>query len=245
MSKSLVGIEQTAFGLFLSDLFGQQIASELLLQYMVGRSKQDSGKACIYWRIDKDGRIRSGKIMQYDRSTGKRKKEVPPSWVHSQLSQDFNFENCFFGEHLLSEYPGRTVAIVESEKTAILCSFFMPQYNWLATGGKTGLKWREIAAIKPLEGREVILFPDFGNPDRSGKTPFVKWKEMADYISDRLTDCSVKVSSLLEETLSEMQREFDIDLADVLIRRDSETKSGIALTEYGYPAIWDRKQICD
>lgn len=240
MSKSMAGIDQTAFAQFLSDLFSPEIASELMLQYMVGRSKQDSGKACIYWRIDKDGRIRSGKIMQYDRATGKRKKETPPTWVHSQLRQDFNFENCFFGEHLITENPGRTIAIVESEKTAILCSFFMPQYNWLATGGKTGLKWREIAAIKPLEGHDVILFPDFGKPDKSGKTPFMKWKEMADYITGRLTDCRVKVSTILEESLSEAERELDYDLADVLIRRDTDTQSGIALTEYGYPAIWDR-----
>ncbi|MBI5371374.1 MAG: hypothetical protein HZA79_05020 [Sphingobacteriales bacterium] len=240
LSKSMTGFDQSSFALFVADLFGPEHARELLLRYMVGRSRQDQGKACIYWRIDTEGRIRSGKIMQYDRKTGKRNKETPPSWVHSQLKPDFNFQNCFFGEHLLTEFPGRTVAIVESEKTAILCSFFMPQYNWLATGGKTGLKWREIAAIKPLDGHDVILFPDFGKPDKSGKTPFTKWQEMADYITGRLTECRVKVSPILENNLENEMRAIDLDLADLLIRRDTDTQSGIALTEGEYPAIWDR-----
>lgn len=242
MSKSMSGFNQSSFALFLRDLVGHEYATDLLLKYMIGRSKQDNGKACIFWRIDSDGCVRSGKIMQYDSKTGKRNKDVAPTWVHSQLRNDFNFQNCFFGEHLITEFPGRAIAIVESEKTAVLCSFFMPQYNWLATGGKTGLKMREYATIKPLQGHDVILFPDFGNPDKSGKTPYMKWLELAECISERLTDCRVNVSSILENNLKESMRENDVDLADVLVNRDNNT--GIALTEFGYPAIWDRKLAC-
>lgn len=245
LNKSMNGFASTNFALFLIDVFGTTQATALLLRYIVGRSRRDEGKACVFWRIDKNGLIRSGKIMQYDRNTGKRKKDAPPTWVHSQISNDFNFENCFFGEHLLTEHPERTVAIVESEKTAILCSFFMPQYNWLATGGKTGLKWQEFAAIKPLEGRDVILFPDFGKADKSGKTPYEKWKETAEYIAHRLNDCRIKVSPILENNLKPEQRELDLDLADLLLHRDTETSTGIALLKgegYSYPAIWDYRE---
>lgn len=52
------------------------------------------------------------------------------------LPQEWELPQCLFGEHLLKKYPNKTVALVESEKTAIICSALMPDYIWLATGGK-------------------------------------------------------------------------------------------------------------
>lgn len=45
---------------------------------------------------------------------------------------------------------------VESEKTAIICSAMMPQYLWLATGGKSGLTSERLSSLK---GRKIIVFP--------------------------------------------------------------------------------------
>lgn len=236
LEKSMSGYENTNFARFLFATFGPRAAKDMLLSYFVGRSKRNEGKANIFWRVDADGKVRSGKIMQYDPATGKRDKENPPTWVHTMLKKDFFFHACFFGEHLLTEHPRKTIAIVESEKTAIICSFFMPQYNWIATGGKTGVKWREYSVFRVLKGKDVILFPDFGKPDASGKTPFIKWQEIADHISGRM-DCNMKVSPLLENALDPGHRDKDLDLADLLVKKDEKT--GWALTNEGYPAFWD------
>ena len=51
------------------------------------------------------------------------------------------------------------MALVESEKTAIISSALMPQYTWLATGGKSGLTSERLSSLK---GRKIIVFPDVG-----------------------------------------------------------------------------------
>ena len=51
--------------------------------------------------------------MQYNPETGKRMKHQSGAidWVHNklkksrQLLEDFNLQQCFFGEHLLNTYP--------------------------------------------------------------------------------------------------------------------------------------------
>ncbi len=69
-------------------------------------------------------------------------------------------KQCLFGEHLLadSSSSAKTVAIVESEKTALVATLFIPDFIWLATGGMHECFNSE--AMQVLQGREVILFPD-------------------------------------------------------------------------------------
>ena len=93
--------------------------------YRVGTSKHWQG-ATVFWQIAADGEVRGGKIMLYDRLTGHRVQEPFPhiNWVHSVLKlPDFKLTQCFFGEHLLPYIRDKPVAIVESEKTAILATF--------------------------------------------------------------------------------------------------------------------------
>jgi hypothetical protein len=75
---------------------------------------------------------------------------------------DFIHRQCFFGEHLLSlpENKNKPVCIVESEKTACICSEVIPEFLWLATGGKNGVKWTDKNVWTYLTGRNIILFPD-------------------------------------------------------------------------------------
>ncbi len=234
--KSMNGYAESNFGQYIITLFGEKMGSALLLKYFVGRAKADGGKANIFWRIDCEGKVRTGKIMVYHQGTGKRNKEVHPTWVHKSL-QPFNHELCFFGEHLIDEYPEKTVAICESEKTAIIASFFFPQYNWLATGGASGCKWREYSVFRVLENKNVVLFPDFGYYNKkSERTCFLEWSDRATMIMERMR-CNIRVSAVLEKNIPEDERANDYDLADMLIKRDKQT--GIALTDNNYPAIWD------
>ena len=41
---------------------------------------------------------------------------------------------CMYGEHLLSKDPKRPVIIVNGEHIAVICSWFFPHFDWLATG---------------------------------------------------------------------------------------------------------------
>ncbi|MBQ3206967.1 MAG: hypothetical protein IJB38_03040 [Bacteroidales bacterium] len=46
------------------------------------------------------------------------------------------------------QHPDKPIALVESEKTAIICSGLMPQYLWLATGGKSQLSQEKLSAAE-------------------------------------------------------------------------------------------------
>ena len=237
VQQSMKGFDKSNFAQWLISLFGETIAEKALLKYFVGRSRSDNGKACIFWRIDKQEKVRTGKIMCYDPSTGKRNKEINPTWVHKAFNA-FNYQLCFWGEHLLSEYPDKTIGIVESEKTAIAASIYMPGMIWLATGGNSGCKWREWSVYNVLKDREVIMFSDFGFFNKkTERTCFTEWSERSEIIKEKMP-CSITVSRVLEDLLHPEERLNDYDLADLLIHR--KEGAGWALNEIdGYPVMWD------
>ena len=102
--------------------------------------------------------------MQYDRFTGKRIKEPYNhiNWLHKATKEpDFNLCQCLFGLHRVNEDYQKTIAIVESEKTAIIMSIVLPHYIWLATGSKENFK---IEMLKPIKKRTSVLFQGFLSP---------------------------------------------------------------------------------
>jgi hypothetical protein len=153
--------------------------------------------------MDNSGNIRSGKIMAYDITTGKRvkKEDGSPqiSWAHTELNiPDFNLNQCLFGLHLLSESI-KQVAIVESEKTAVIMSIEFPQYTWMATASLNGFKYD---LLEPLKNKEIIAFPDKGGYER--------WRSTADNLNRVGFD--IRVSKLLENK----GYETGWDLVDVI-----------------------------
>ena len=154
-------------------------------------------QAIIFLQIDQDNQCRTGKIMQYNPSTGHRIKDPDKpgriNWLHSilkrrkQLPPDWQLTQCLFGEHLLPQHPDKTIALVESEKTAIICSAMMPQYLWLATEGKSGLTSERLSSLK---GRKIFTFPHL----------------------------DIRISRLLEDNATPADRAAHIDLADWIIQ---------------------------
>lgn len=107
--------------LFLSSQFGETATLSLMEKYHVGTSKHWTG-ATVFWQVDNQGKVRTGKVMLYNPETGKRVKEPYShvSWVHSLITHmDFNLCQCFFGEHLINVAKTKPIALVESEKTAL------------------------------------------------------------------------------------------------------------------------------
>ena len=206
---SLKGYESNQFTKFLISLFGVEVSNRLISKYFIGTSKKWSG-ATVFWQIDSRGKIRTGKIMLYNGESGKRIK-VPYnhiSWVHTVIKQtDYQLKQCLFGEHLLVD-KSMPVAIVESEKTAIIASVYLPQFIWLAAGSLTNLNAEK---CKVLQGRIVALFPDLNG--------FKKWSVKAMELSHI---ASFTVSDLLERKASKLEKEQGYDLADYLIRFESE-----------------------
>jgi hypothetical protein len=201
---------------YLINLFGTEVASELISLYFIGTSKYWNG-ATVFWEIDTQGNIRTGKIMQYSPITGKRTKEPfnHIQWVHKALKYpEFELKQCLFGEHLLIDKT-KPVAIVESEKTAVIASVYLPQFIWVAVGGKDGLNAEKYSILK---GRSITLFPDLSKPKIEGKpTAFESWSSKAKEFSHIAI---FTVSDLLERKATEAEKQEGFDLADYLIKYD-------------------------
>jgi hypothetical protein len=185
--------------------------------YQIGSSKHWPG-ATVFWQIaSKEGtvEVRGGKIMLYNPETGKRVKEPQAhiTWVHRALNlEDFNLQQSFFGEHLLTQFPFAPVCIVESEKTAIIASIYMPEAIWIACGSLQSIK---LSRCLMLKGRKVTLYPDLGG--------FDIWTQKAEPLRNL---CAVTVSRRLEEIATPEEREQGLDIADYLLRIDPRTLPG-------------------
>lgn len=212
--SSLHGYQQNNFIEYLVSLFGETITSELICRYFIGTSKHWNG-ATVFWQIDTSGKIRTGKIMLYNAETGKRIKEPfnHITWVHSALKlTDYSLSQCYFGEHLLKEND-LPIAIVESEKTAVIASAYLPQFIWLAAGSSTNLKESN---FKALHGRKVVLYPDLNC--------FDKWKKKADELSHL---ARISVSELLELSVNDEDKKQGFDIADYLVKTKFQYSNNI------------------
>ena len=197
------------FVTFLLTILDPVIVEDLVHEYQLGVT---SKKDVIFFQLDIRGRCRTGKIMKYDAETGHRiKDESQPSritWVHSlmkqsgQLPADWQLTQCLFGEHLLAQHPEKTVALVESEKTAVICAGIMPRFLWLATGGKSMINNRLLV----LKGRKIVAYPDIDG--------YATWIEKL----AQFPDLHVTVSPILQRNATAEDIEAHIDIADWFIR---------------------------
>ena len=192
---------------YLVKLFGPELTKQLTDRYHIGNSTHWNG-ATVFWQVDTLGRVRAGKIMLYNSDTGRRVK-VPYNhinWAHKVFNLvDFELKQCFFGEHLLRDKL-KPVAIVESEKTAIIASAYFPNFTWLATGSLNNLNAENCSV---LEGRQITLFPDLNC--------FEKWEVKTKALNHI---AQFTVSDLLEKNASTLERNQGLDLADYLVRYD-------------------------
>jgi hypothetical protein len=202
---------QNHFLTFLNKRFGVEKTDRLIEKYLIGDSDNWNG-ATVFWQIDQCGKIRSGKVMLYNPETGKRVKEPYShlTWIHkvSKL-ENFTLEQCYYGVHLLNGNT-KPVAIVESEKTAIVASLYLPQYVWLSCGSLTNLNAEKCRILK---GRTVTLFPDLKG--------FHNWSDKQTEISRQLPEIRfTPVSDLLERKASDDEKVKGWDLADYLLKFD-------------------------
>ncbi len=217
LDATLTKYDNNNFALILLKLFGYNEAVKLLTLYEIGTSKKWDG-ANIFWQIDAKGIVRTGKIMLYNIETNKRVKQPYDhiSWIHTKILTDSHeLKQCFFGEHLINQYKSKPIAIVESEKSAIICTYFLPEYVWLSAGNINGLS---IDKFKVLSGRKVVLFPDLNKG-------FEIWQQKANEFKNI---AEVSISDYLQLIATPEQQTNGLDLADYLISTITENVAHVS-----------------
>lgn len=163
------------FGLPLNDEDKARLMLMARDGYLVGTGTQGTTKGwTVWWQIDEQKRVRTGKVMAY-KADGHRDKERKYSFdfFHSILAragrwnpETHQVKTCLFGLHLVDLFPDAEVCIVESEKSALICSAFCDPNEriWMATAGKSQLKK---SRLQPLidRNRYIVLYPDYDGYD--------------------------------------------------------------------------------
>ena len=140
---------------------------KMLNNYAIGVSRDG---LTVFWQIDEQARVHTGKMMRY-KADGHRDKDSQYNfdWVHSKLfrqriynEEEYDYETCLFGQHLLPFCPKAQIHLVESEKTALIMATYhggMTQHLWLATGGLQFFDRKHIQVLID-QGRDIVVYPD-------------------------------------------------------------------------------------
>ena len=194
------------------NIFPRQQVLDAIEEYLVGFDSFETGeldRSILFWQVDNFGIIHNAKRITY-KAGGHRDKDVPPHLIWSNKPQ------CLFGLHRYSQQNRhKTVAIVESEKSALIMSIVQPQYLWMATGSLNNFNER---LLEPIKDATIIAYPDVDyrcDKPTGMSVSFAPWQRTAARLYKQ--GWKIKVSTLLEETATTAQRLAKIDLADLAI----------------------------
>jgi len=113
--------------------------------------------------LDQDGNIRTCKRVRYTKTydrrfnhpwTLKRDKDIAPHYIH-RLKGIAEYSAVLYGLQWIND--SKVVFVVEGEKSVELGRLYLPQYNWVATGGANNL--REIV-LRDIGHLPIVLVPD-------------------------------------------------------------------------------------
>ena len=186
-------------------------------RYRLGASK-DGG--VIFWEIDDQQQVHTGKIMYYQPDCH-RDKNHNPTWVHSllkdKLPANYNLQHCLFGLNLLTSdfsHQPSAVCIVESEKTAVIMSILRPEGTWMSCGG---LQMFKPELLAPLVNHKVVVFPD---TDETGEA-YKQWLDILQQAAKTYPfRYPLRISRLLEDHATPEQKARKIDIVDYLFHTD-------------------------
>jgi hypothetical protein len=100
-------------------------------------------------------------------------------------------------------HPDKPIALVESEKTALVMSYYYPRFNWLATLSLNNFQSYRLSFLQESK-QPLIVFPDFDAYDR--------WKAKAESILATMPDRLIFVDDFITEYGTAKE-----DIADVLL----------------------------
>jgi hypothetical protein len=184
-------------------------------QFDLGTYSIGNVPCVVFWQTDIEGNVHTGKAMTYEVVNGQLRRTKGRTarfaWMHNKSPlplQEGEWMQQFFGLRQLRD-ADKPVAVVESEKTAILASLHFPEWIWLATAGSSNLTAynNEGTLFEALRGRQVMLFPDSDKADEW----ITKSKQLASQ------GHSVKVNLEWMEGVDADLLNKGIDLADLLM----------------------------
>ncbi len=175
-----------------------KITSDHLLSWAVGG---ENGYTCFVYQNNK--KALNIKKISYKTDCKRDKDKIP---FYLKASEKTKYSLCLYGEHLLSE--NKIICLVESEKTAIIASYFYKQFDWLATGGSNGLT---VDKVQTLINRQVYYLGDNDNAGNENST------------LKKLDQYNIKYKKVTFETAKESE-----DLADLILRGERPEINPIA-----------------
>ena len=238
-------VAKTELFRWFSSHFGEDYARFAFERYLVGANKSGYN---VFWQVDAQLRARSDNQILYRGFN--RVKEVHPM---KKFKVSDGYKPCFFGEHLLyySNNLNPLIFIVESEKTALLCSLYLPTVPtkqgerfafWLACSGSNGMTAEK---IKALQGLDVVLVPDFHYKNRMewGVLPMRKLDKVVSLEGEIVQDYKSMVDKILAVGAKTCktwdvcpERNDGADIADYLIE-------SVPWNPDAYPSIEEQKEL--
>ena len=165
-------------------------------RYYLGKTKTGMP---IYWMIDDLLRPLNAHIGTTWISTLLKHREP--------LIANWQVEHCLFGLHLLAKSVS-SIAIVESESSAIVLSALFPESIWMAYTTTSHLS---PDLFYPLEGHIVTIYPRT-DPNLSN---YLFFQDLIN-LTQKYYDIDIYVDTTLEDKATPDQKERCIDLLDYL-----------------------------
>ena len=200
-NTSLYKYENNNFVTYLKSIIkDEKEVCKLIQTFQIGTAY---GNKTAFPMIDLEGNIRTGQIILFDATTGKRNKNELINWLHNASKLKItNYETCLLGLHQLKnvENQNKPIAIVEAAKTAITMTHLKPQYVWLASCGLGGLS---VAKCEPLKGKSIILYPDVAKATDS-KRPYDHWTTIKEQLDQTKQYGNISVFIELENFVNRL-----------------------------------------
>ena len=191
---------------FAKGLIALGIHKHHLIKWNVGRG--ENGRTLFFY-LNINGKYVNTKEIVYKPDLHRDKTNFPKFLC----SKSQGYGQCLYGEWQLQGAKLNTpILLVESEKTAIVASYAMPEKIWIATGGATGLTMDKALVLK---GKPVFIVVD---SDKAGRSNAGKSQELLKDIC-RI----VKIIDLFPE------KDSGQDLADYLICRFNGLSKSISM----------------
>lgn len=174
----------------------------------------------VFIHRNQENRIANYKYFKY-LVTSKRDKEVDSFSLKQPKDKSSKYSIPLYGEQLLDAEKFKTVCVVESEKSAVIASWFYPHFDFVACGAANGLTAEKLSV---LFGRKIYWLSDADKAGRENSSlrnlkAYEQNFELVDLFPERedgfdLADAIIGrielISMLPEKTVEEVPGEADI-----------------------------------
>ena len=114
------------------------------------------GDKTVFIHRNQEKRIGNAKFFKF-LEMGKRDQDFKSYSLSQPIDKSKKYGTLLYGIHLFGAEPKRIVCVTESEKTAVIASYFYPDYDFVACGAANGLTAEK---LQVLFGRKIYWLAD-------------------------------------------------------------------------------------